>query len=731
MRLKNELRTVCSILLLAAMVLSLGLPGRTEPTASAEGADSALCRLTIDNGAASANTDSAVNGLHVYDPNSAELEDFVSGAELPLGSTVTVYVYNLASPVALTLLHNGQTVVEERFETMRAFEDDDKVKFFEFTLEGDLEVRTAVLEEEIEEREARPYPVHIENAALASVSWNGRVLKDGDTVLSGEQDFTVQTGAQEAALTLTMAVSEHTVTLVDAAKADGASLLVTHKGRELASGERLEDGAELTASLHNDAQQTVKLLALLGDELRELAALEPGEAWEDSLKVEDDLVLLVSAVNRDNDTVTVTLPETPITGLQLSAADGAETLTDGATLPVGTEVTVRLVELTERAKLTVIHNGELLLNETLAPSEQERKTLTLSGDLIVLASEASEETVILNEAKLDANSSYSISRVEVKGELFFRFREREKRDYPVTVENHTNQTLTVGYVDDSSGTPVAVQVASGQSVPGGTYLGARAINTLTDRKLILSAYVGGALVGSVTVDARSGELDGANGLYVTLNGAARFVLDYGEAVTPKQEEETSGECTVTVKNNAASANTDYAVNGLHVYKAPAEDDITDSASFAKGEEIELYVYNCASPVHLTVVHNGKTVVDKDYPQMEAWVDDDKIEYLSFTLEGDLTVTTTALESYEQPAQSYTVHLTGDQAASAEIYIDSDYAADGGSIPAGSHDIMVMGEGLVTVSAGGVQVDEPQDASYAEFYGVNVNGDLTIDVSSVK
>ena len=533
------------------------------------------------------------------------------------------------------------------------------------------------------------------------------------------------------ALNLTMAGTQREVTLVNPWQNRGVSLEVSRNGQEILSGDKLEAGTPLSVELRNDTPQSVKLLALLGDALTELAKVEAGESRSDERTLDEDILLLVAAEKPDTETAGVYLPDGQAQPLQVCTADNGEAVADGAVLPTGTPLTIRLDNPNERMKLTVIHNGELLRNEIVAPTGTYSEQLTLAGDLIVLAREAApEEITILNEAKLDANASYSISKVDVQGELFFRFREIEKTEYPVTVENHTSQTLTVGYVDDSSGTPVAVAIASGQSYPGGTLIGARAINTLTDRKLVLSAYVGGAFAGSAVVDAMSGTLEGANGFYVTLSGPASFVLDYGEAVTP-QESETDGDCTVTVQNGAASANTDNAVNGLHVYEAPAGDDIADSASFAKGTEIELYVYNCASPVHLTVVHNGETVVDQDYPQMEAWVDDDEIEFHSFKLDGDLTVTTTALESYEEPEKSYTVHLTGDQAAGAEIYLDSDYVADGGSIPAGSHDIMVMGEGLVTVSVGGVQVGDAQDAGYAEFYGVDVTGDLTIDVSSAE
>ena len=146
MKIRKRLKMFNAIV--AAFALVLGMSAVFPAAVQAE--EQKTCLITIDNGAAEANTENAVNGLHVYDPNSEELDDFVSGTELPAGTEVSVYVYNLASPVQLQIVHNGETIVDKRFEKMQAWVDDDKVEFFDIVLEGDLTVTTKALEDEPE-----------------------------------------------------------------------------------------------------------------------------------------------------------------------------------------------------------------------------------------------------------------------------------------------------------------------------------------------------------------------------------------------------------------------------------------------------------------------------------------------------------------------------------------------------------------------------------------------------
>ncbi len=87
-----------------------GTGSETNNPVSEEKNKKNTCLITINDGAASANTNEAVNGLHVYDPNSEEMEDYFSGMEVEKGTTVDIFAYNLASPVSLEIEHNGKTI---------------------------------------------------------------------------------------------------------------------------------------------------------------------------------------------------------------------------------------------------------------------------------------------------------------------------------------------------------------------------------------------------------------------------------------------------------------------------------------------------------------------------------------------------------------------------------------------------------------------------------------------
>ncbi len=107
--------------------------------------------------------------------------------------------------------------------------------------------------------------------------------------------------------------------------------------------------------------------------------------------------------------------------------------------------------------------------------------------------------------------------------------------------------------------------------------------------------------------------------------------------------------TVTVNNGAAEANTDYAVNGLHVYIPEGDmDDFPDGDTRVKdGTVLKVYVYNCASDVRLTITVGEETTV-KDYAEMTAFVDDDKVEILEFTVHSDISIVTSVIEIEEEP-----------------------------------------------------------------------------------
>ncbi len=154
----------------------------------AEEENKKTCTLTIHNGAAEANTTEAVNAVHVYDPDSEEQEDFFSGDEVPVGTHVSIFVYNLASPVSLTIEHNGKLYAERTYSVMEAWTDDAKVEFFEIDLEGDLTVTTEVLPEGTKTDST----VSINNEALGIVRMFDQDLHDGDRLRNGTGDLTLK-----------------------------------------------------------------------------------------------------------------------------------------------------------------------------------------------------------------------------------------------------------------------------------------------------------------------------------------------------------------------------------------------------------------------------------------------------------------------------------------------------------------------------------------------------------
>ena len=108
--------------------------------------------ITINDGAKSANSSDAVNALHVYDPTLYALgvddDAYRSGEQVSFGRTVKIFVYNYATPVRLKITYKGQTVVDKVYAALD-MEDEAQWKnghgeYFEYTLDGDLQVETTI-----------------------------------------------------------------------------------------------------------------------------------------------------------------------------------------------------------------------------------------------------------------------------------------------------------------------------------------------------------------------------------------------------------------------------------------------------------------------------------------------------------------------------------------------------------------------------------------------------------
>lgn len=112
--------------------------------------------LTIQDDASAANTAEAVNGLHVYDPTSADKEDIPSGTKIVQGTELNIFVYPTASDVHLKIVHAGEVVVDKDFAKIKAQVDDDKVVYYQFTVKGDVSVVTSLVDNNSEVEKTEP-----------------------------------------------------------------------------------------------------------------------------------------------------------------------------------------------------------------------------------------------------------------------------------------------------------------------------------------------------------------------------------------------------------------------------------------------------------------------------------------------------------------------------------------------------------------------------------------------
>ncbi len=623
--------------------------------------DKKTCRITIHDGASAADTKYVVNGLHVYDPTTVDKEDFVSGDEVPVGTNICVFAYNLASPVRLTIVHNGEVIAERTYSVMRQFVDDHKVEFFKFKLEGDLVVTTEALPKDA----ASGSTMHINNEALGSVLVGKEDVHDGDVLRNGTYNVTLSRADRDVRAALTV------------------------------GGETVG-----TAELTDESPSAVFRRVSFDDE---------------------DIYVEFTVLNAHEET-----PAPPAksrvrieNGRLGTVYRGSTELTDGASIIHGYH-DLRVQSFNRDIEITLKVNGTVV------------GTAKLKGGM----------------------KEHRFSDVHVTGDVSIAFRDitptPAEESFLITLEDKVKNkdvSMDVGYIDTSSGTPEPVQIVSGKKYSQGLMVGARVLNG-TDRELKLTAYgADGTVLDSVTVEPKKGKIEGANGFYLILNQATRFVVDYAGSVEPPQPpapkkytvtvedqiqdpkvtrtvgwidtsstppknvdivsgnaypeglaigtrvvndgdravvmtvyeggkqtaqktvapgaadgyyieslsadsrivfepgQEEPKLCRITVDNGASSADIpNQVVNGLHVYDPTSSDkeDFESGAKVPKDTSICVFAYNLASPIRMTIVHNGVTIAERTYSAVQQFVDDYKVEKFRFKLEGDLVVTTEAL-----------------------------------------------------------------------------------------
>lgn len=108
-------------------------------------------KISIIDNASSANTSDAVNGFHVYDPESKDKDDYIVGETIvPYGKKVICFVYNYASDVDLSITSTDpdfesiyRTYPVEYFDTV----DGEVVEKFEIEVKGDMTFKAEVRKE--------------------------------------------------------------------------------------------------------------------------------------------------------------------------------------------------------------------------------------------------------------------------------------------------------------------------------------------------------------------------------------------------------------------------------------------------------------------------------------------------------------------------------------------------------------------------------------------------------
>ena len=151
-----------------------------------------------------------------------------------------------------------------------------------------------------------------------------------------------------------------------------------------------------------------------------------------------------------------------------------------------------------------------------------------------------------------------------------------------------------------------------------------------------------------------------------------------------QDRRTAQTATVTIHNNAASADKDGKVNGLRVYDPDSDNlaEYSDGSQQPLGSHVAIYVYNLASDVHLTIRHKGEIFADDDFPRLE---DEKKVKFFDLILDGNLEVETKEINLKNQQGIA-TVHVN--DSSLALVTSDGQEWSDGQDIAFGQRSVSI-------------------------------------------
>ena len=244
--------------------------------------------------------------------------------------------------------------------------------------------------------------------------------------------------------------------------------------------------------------------------------------------------------------------------------------------------------------------------------------------------------------------------------------EIRENKYSVLLDNrleNDNIEIKTKYVKMNNGIPSSVIIDYSSKYDEGTKIYVNVKNN-SNEKIIVKAIISDTVLDYCIIDsANSNELIG-----LELEGDMTILVDLAPSLAH-----------FTI-NFDKSKNSSSAINRLFVYDPDDANraDYSDDSDVLIGKNVAIYEFNYASSVHLTIVHNGKKIVDKYYSKVidqEAGHD----EKFIFEIEGDLIVTEEAIDQI--PIDGFVkINLTGDNIGRFSIgmsdFYDSEYVEKG-------------------------------------------------------
>ncbi len=458
--------------------------------------------LHIEDGAAAANTDYAVNGLHVYDKTDPKLADYEDGAKIPAGKKITAFVYNKASRVHLTITNNGKTVVDKDYDILQSDKD---VDWIEFNAEGDVFVKTRVISNVTPEPQPQPQP-------------------------QPQPDPQPQPGPT---------VKKHKVTITDKVKDPKVNMTVGYINKDdqpvnISSGSEYDEGILVAGRIVNTSDKKLKLTVKSGGKIVSVVKIGAKPAGDDAayggygpleLKKDQEWIIEEDKQAPAPQPKTYKFNNTDTAHIYEVAVDGKEVKNGGS--------------ITEGKHKITVTQADMAGNITLKVGNR----------------------VIGSHEFTGVYDTYDFTDVNVDGDVRVEFKEKpEEVTHKVTIENKVTDpkvSLTIGYIDADN---KPVNVVSGQSYKEGTLIAGRVVNA-SDKKYKLTVKSGDQVVATVKIGAKPAGDDAAYGGYGPLELKKDQTWTLEEDVEPAPK--TKGR--ITIKDGAKEANTAYAVNGFHVY----------------------------------------------------------------------------------------------------------------------------------------------------------------------